>query len=65
MKEPPAVWSPSSVVDLDANIGCQTNIMAANDAFAFEGPVWSTISANKDNMTALQTIDAPLWVSAP
>lgn len=39
--------------------------MAANDASACEGPVWWTISANKDNMTALQTIDAPLWVSAP
>ncbi|PON30792.1 hypothetical protein TGAM01_v200212 [Trichoderma gamsii] len=39
--------------------------MAANDASACEGPVWWTISANKDNMTALQTIDAPPWVSAP
>ncbi|KAF3074338.1 hypothetical protein CFAM422_003741 [Trichoderma lentiforme] len=39
--------------------------MATNDASACEGPVWQTISVNKDNMTALQTIDAPPWVSAP
>jgi len=38
--------------------------MAANDAHACEGQVWSVILANKDNLTALHLLYAPPWVSA-
>ncbi|PQE22158.1 hypothetical protein CJF31_00011267 [Rutstroemia sp. NJR-2017a BVV2] len=38
--------------------------MAWTDHFACEIQVWSVIEVNKDNLTALRTLDAPPWVSA-
>src|SRR3954468_14912040 len=38
--------------------------MAANDLSTCEDQVWAIITANKDNLTALQLINAPSWVSA-
>ncbi|PQE23332.1 hypothetical protein CJF30_00011210 [Rutstroemia sp. NJR-2017a BBW] len=37
--------------------------MASTDHFACDSQVWSVIDANKDNLTALRTLDAPPWVS--
>jgi hypothetical protein len=39
-------------------------MMSSNNLSACENQVWSVIEANKDNLRALRTLDAPAWVSA-
>ena len=38
--------------------------MAADECPGYGSQIWSIIEANKQNMTVLQTVDAPPWVSA-